>query len=173
MDILAEKGTYVAHNPVSNLKLGSGIMPYSLMKQHGVNIALGTDGVASNNRLDMIRELQFAALIHKGNERNAAATNARDIIDIATVNGAKSQGRDDCGEIKAGYRADLVMLDMSAFNNIPTYSYESTLTYSAKTEDVVLTMVDGDILYHNGEYTTIDKERLKFEFSDVVAHYFD
>ncbi len=173
MDILAEKGTYVAHNPVSNLKLGSGIMPYSLMREHGVNIALGTDGVASNNRLDMIRELQFAALIHKGNERNAAATNARDIIDMATVNGARSQGRDDCGEIMAGYRADLVMIDMSALNNIPTYNYESTLAYSAKTEDVVLTMVDGDILYRNGEYTTIDKERLAHEFKSVVDHYFD
>ena len=173
MDILAEKGTFVAHNPVSNLKLGSGIMPYSLMRAHGVNIALGTDGVASNNRLDMIRELQFAALIHKGNERNAAATNARDIIDIATVNGARSQGRDDCGEIKAGYRADLVMIDMSAVNNIPVYNYESALAYSVKTEDVCLTMIDGDILYRDGEYTTIDMERLKFEFSDVVAHYFD
>lgn len=173
MDILADKGAYIAHNPVSNLKLGSGIMPYSLIKKHGVRLALGTDGVASNNRLDMIRELQFAALIHKGNERDAAATNARDIIDAATLGGALSQGRDDCGRIEVGCRADMVMLDMNAINNMPLFSYESTLAYSAKTEDVVMTMVDGDILYKNGEYTTIDKEQLTYKFRDVAEHYYD
>ena len=173
MDILAEKGAFIAHNPVSNLKLGSGIMPYSLVKKHNVNLALGTDGVASNNRLDMIRELQFAALIHKGNERNAAATCARDIIDAATLGGARSQGRDDCGVIEAGYRADLVMIDMNTINNMPRGSFESALTYSAKTEDVLMTMVDGDILYNRGEYTTIDKERLMYTFSDIAAHYYE
>ena len=173
MDILASKGAFIAHNPVSNLKLGSGIMPYSLVKKHNVNLALGTDGVASNNRLDMIRELQFAALIHKGNERNAAATCARDIIDSATLVGARSQGRDDCGKIEAGYRADLVMIDMNTINNMPCESYESALTYSAKTEDVLMTMVDGDILYNKGEYTTIDKERLMYTFRDIAAHYYE
>ena len=173
MDILASKGAFIAHNPVSNLKLGSGIMPYSLVKKHNVNLALGTDGVASNNRLDMIRELQFAALIHKGNERNAAATCARDIIDSATFVGAMSQGRDDCGKIEAGYRADLVMIDMNTINNMPCESFESALTYSAKTEDVMMTMVDGDILYNNGEYTTIDKERLIYTFRDIAAHYYE
>lgn len=173
MDILAQKGAFIAHNPVSNLKLGSGIMPYSLVKKHNVNLALGTDGVASNNRLDMIRELQFAALIHKGNERNAAATCARDIIDAATLGGARSQGRDDCGVIFEGYRADLVMIDMNTINNMPCESYESALTYSAKTEDVLMTMVDGDILYNRGEYTTIDKERLMYTFRDIAAHYYE
>lgn len=173
MDILAKKGAFIAHNPVSNLKLGSGIMPYSTVKKHNVNIALGTDGVASNNRLDMIRELQFAALIHKGNERNAAATCARDIIDSATKIGALSEGRDDCGEIMVGYKADMVMIDMNAINNIPLFSYESALAYSAKTEDVIMTMVDGDILYNNGEYTTIDKERLVHTFRDIAEHYYD
>lgn len=173
MDILASKGAFIAHNPVSNLKLGSGIMPYSLVKKHNVNLALGTDGVASNNRLDMIRELQFAALIHKGNERNAAATCARDIIDAATLGGARSQGRDDCGVISEGYRADLVMIDMNTINNMPCESYESALTYSAKTEDVLMTMVDGDILYNRGEYTTIDKERLMYTFRDIAAHYYE
>lgn len=173
MDILAKKGAFIAHNPVSNLKLGSGIMPYSTVKKHNVNIALGTDGVASNNRLDMIRELQFAALIHKGNERNAAATCARDIIDSATKIGALSEGRDDCGDIMVGYKADMVMIDMNAINNIPLFSYESALAYSAKTEDVIMTMVDGDILYNNGEYTTIDKERLVHTFRDIAEHYYD
>ena len=138
-----------------------------------MNLALGTDGVASNNRLDMIRELQFAALIHKGNERNAAATCARDIIDSATYVGAMSQGRVDCGKIEAGYRADLVMIDMNTINNMPCESFESALTYSAKTEDVLMTMVDGDILYKNGEYTTIDKERLMYTFRDIAAHYYE
>ncbi len=172
IEILARKSVTVAHNPVSNLKLASGVMPYVKMKKAGVNIALGTDGAASNNRLDILREMQFAALIHKGTQLDAAATDASDMIYMATRAGALSQGRSDCGKIETGYAADLLMIDLHSVNNIPNYDYESAVCYSAGTSDIVLTMCDGCILYENGAYTSIDTERLEFEMKQVLENYF-
>ncbi len=173
IQILAQKGVSVAHNPVSNLKLGSGIMRYGALKSAGVNVALGTDGVASNNKLSVLREMQYAALIHKGSTRNAAETCASDMIRCATVNGAKAQGRLDCGRVEVGYRADLILVNMNSVNNIPVFSYDSALTYSACESDVLMTMCDGRILYENGEYTSIDIERLMAQAKVVFEHYFD
>lgn len=171
--LMAERGVTAAHNPVSNLKLGSGIMPYAKMKAAGVNVALGTDGVASNNRLSVLRELQYAALIHKGAECDPAVTSAHEMIKCATRNGAVAQGRDDCGEIKEGMRADLVLIDMDAVNNIPTYDLESTVAYSATESNVLMTLADGNILYDRGTYTTIDEELMKYNAKKVISHYFD
>ncbi len=173
IELMAKYGVTAAHNPVSNLKLGSGVMPYRKMKDAGVNIALGTDGVASNNRLSILRELQYAALIHKGVDRDAAVTSARDIIKCATKNGAVSQGRDDCGELSVGNRADLILIDMDEVNNIPSYDLESTVAYSAAESNIIMTMSDGNILYEKGSYTTIDEELMKHNAKRVIAHYFD
>ena len=171
--LMAKKGVSAAHNAVSNLKLGSGVMPYRKMKEAGVNVAFGTDGVASNNRLSVLRELQYAALIHKGVERDPAVTCAEEMIKCATKNGAVAQGRSDCGEIKVGAKADLVLIDMDSINNIPSYDLYSTVCYSASEEDVLLTVCDGNILYENGTYTTIDEELLKYNAKRVISHYFD
>ncbi len=171
--IMAKYGVTAAHNPVSNLKLGSGIMPYKKMADAGVNVALGTDGAASNNRLSILRELQFAALIHKGNDLDPAVTNAGEMIRVATRNGAVAQGREDCGDLAVGKKADLILVDMSAFNNIPYYSFESTVAYSMQEDNVLLTMCDGNILYENGAYNRIDEEKLKSEARRVISHYFD
>lgn len=171
--ILASLGVSVAHNPVSNLKLGSGIMPYKKMKEAGINVCLGTDGAASNNRQSILRELQFATLLHKGTALDAAATLAPDMIRCATKNGALAQGREDAGEIKVGYKADLVLVDMSSFNNVPSYNFESTVCYSMAESDILMTMCDGNILYERGTYTTIDEELLKHKAKEVISHYFD
>ena len=173
MEIMAKRGVSAAHNPVSNLKLGSGIMPYKKMKDAGVNITLGTDGAASNNRLSVLREMQFAALIHKGNDLDPSVTLAGDMIKIATRNGALSQGRDDCGSVAVGMKADLLLIDLSAWNTIPSYSFESTVCYSMTEENILLTMCDGNILYEDHAYTTIDEEKLKSEAQRVISHYFD
>lgn len=171
--LMAERCVTAAHNPVSNLKLGSGIMPYGKMKAAGVNVALGTDGVASNNQLSVLRELQYAALIHKGAECDPAITRAGDMIKCATRNGAIAQGRLDSGELKVGYRADLILLDMDAINNIPSYDLESTVCYGATESNVLMTLSDGNILYDRGTYTTIDEEKMRYEAKRVIAHYFD
>ena len=171
--IMKSHGVTVAHNPVSNLKLASGIMPYRKMKEAGLNIALGTDGAASNNSLSILRELQFAALIHKGEELDPTVTRAAEVIDMATRNGALSQGRADCGKISVGNRADMLLIDIDSIGNIPSYDFESTVCYSASESDILMTVCDGRILYENGTYNSIDEERLRYEAKRVISHYFD
>ncbi len=173
MRILAEKGASVIHNPVSNLKLGSGVLPLRRLLDAGVNVALGTDGTASNNRLDILREIQTAALIHKGVNRDPAIVKAKELIPLATKNGALAQGRTDCGVIAVGNRADLVLISRHALHNMPNFDDYAMLAYSAETSDISMTMVDGRILYRNGEYTSIDEERLRFECRETFAHYFE
>ena len=173
LPILAEKKVTIAHNPVSNLKLGSGVMPLRKLMDAGINVALGTDGVASNNRLDVLRELQTAAILHKGVNRDPACVTAREVFPLATRNGAIAQGRMDCGEIKVGNRADLVLLDRDSLHNIPCFDDYAMIAYSAERSDVRMTMVDGRILYRNGEYTSIDEERMRYECRETFAHYFE
>lgn len=173
MELMAENRVTAAHNPVSNLKLASGVSPVRRLMDAGVNVGLGTDGAASNNALSVLRELQCAALIHKGTTRRADIIKTSDFHKMATVNGAIAQGRFDCSVIKAGMRADIILIDLDAPNNIPMYDPYSTLAFSASGSDVVLTMCDGKILYENGEYKTIDVEKLRFEAKHTIAHYFD
>ena len=148
-------------------------MPLKKMIEGGVNVALGTDGVASNNRLDILREMQTAAILHKGITRDPAVTRAADMLPLATRNGAIAQGRQDCGRLEVGHRADLVLINRRSIHNMPSYDDYAMLAYSADRSDVLLTMVDGRILYRNGEYTSIDEERLISEAREVFAHYFD
>ncbi len=171
--IMAEKGMSIVHNPVSNLKLGSGVMPLGKMLSAGVNVCLGTDGVASNNRLDILREMQTAAILHKGVMLDTTATTASQMPKLATRNGAIAQGREDCGEIRIGARADLVLIDRNSVHNMPCFDDYAMLCYSADRSDVLMTMVDGRILYQNGTYTLIDEERLRYDAQKVFAHYFD
>ena len=173
MEIMREKGVFVSHNPVSNLKLASGVMPLPEMLARGVSVSLGTDGAASNNNLDIFKELKLAAILHKGVSQRADATDAHTVCRLATVGGALAQGRADCGRIAVGQKADLILIDLDSLHNIPSYGYEATVAYSANSSDVKMTMVDGKILYENGEYTTIDIEKLKYEAKDVIKHYFD
>ncbi len=171
--ILREKGVTVAHNPVSNLKLGSGVAPVRKLLDAGVNVALGTDGAASNNRLDILRELQTAALIHKGVTNNPTELRAAELVPMATENGMRAQGRRDCGRVEPGYRADLILIDRNGLHNLPDYDDYAMLAFSAQATDVKMTMVDGRILFRNGEYTSIDEERLRFDCRETFAHYFD
>ena len=171
--ILKQKNVSIVHNPISNLKLGSGVMPLSKMLSADLNVCFGTDGVASNNRLDILREMQTAAILHKGISLDPTATAAPTMFRMATRNGAIAQGREDCGEIRIGARADLVLIDRTSLHNMPCFDDYAMLCYSAERSDVLLTMVDGRILYQNGTYTLIDEERLRYDAQKVFAHYFD
>lgn len=173
IEILRTHGVTASHNPTSNLKLGSGVMPLRRLLDGGVNVALGTDGAASNNTLDVLRELRLTAILHKGINRQADITTAAELLPLATVNGARAQGRHDCGTIAVGARADLILLDLSAPHNMPVYDLDATVAYSAEASDVRMTMVDGRILFADGAYTSIDVERLRREAGRVIAHYFD
>ncbi len=171
--ILRENGAAVIHNPISNLKLGSGVMPLRKTLDSGVLVALGTDGVASNNRHDMLREMQIAGLLQKGLSGDPASASARDVIRLATENGAKAQRRFDCGTLAVGKRADLILIDTDALHNTPFYSYDTMLTGSGCAADVTLTMADGVILYEDGEHKTVDLEKLRADFTDMHRRYFD
>ncbi len=150
--ILREKALYVISCPASNAKLASGIAPLTLMRENGINIALGTDGAASNNGLDMFREMYLAAVMQKILRREADALEAKEVLKMATVTGAKAMGIDDCDEIAEGKQADLVVIDVNAVNMQPMISEVGNIVYSANKQNVALTMVAGKILYEKGEY---------------------
>lgn len=157
--ILAEKGVFVATCPASNAKLGSGIASVVAMREAGITVALGTDGVASNNNHNMFKDIYLLALMERAQKANPLGLSSSDLIQIATRNGALSQGRTDCGNIAVGNKADLVVLDIDTPWMKPADDLVGALIYSAQGSDIVLTMVDGEVLYKNGEYLTIDVER--------------
>ena len=173
MALLSQLGVTVAHNPVSNLKLASGVAPVEKLISAGINVGLGTDGAASNNRLSVIRELQTAALIHKGVTRRADVIDTWRFFDMATENGAKAQGRDDCGKLEIGKKADICLIDIDELNNIPMFDPYSALAFSVDPKDVRMTVCDGRVLYEDGEYKTIDVEKLRHEAKYTIEHYFD
>lgn len=157
--ILAEKGAFVATCPASNAKLGSGIADVLGMRKAGITVALGTDGVASNNNHNMFKDMYLLAMMQRAQLCTPVALSAAEIIEIATRNGALSQGRDDCGLIAPGAKADLIVLATDTPWFQPVDSLVSNLVYSAQGSDVVLTMVDGSVLYRDGEFLSIDVEK--------------
>lgn len=161
IELLREKGVTAATCPASNLKLGSGICNVYKLLKSGVNVAIGTDSVASNNNLNMIKEMFLCALLPKGLHNDASVVSERDILKMATVNGYKAQGREDSGAIKAGYKADLCVLNIESEHMYPQTDMINNLVYAADGADVVLTMADGRVLYKDGEFTTIDIEKVK------------
>lgn len=169
MDLLAARDVNISHNPVSNLKLASGIAPVPALLAKGINVALGTDSVASNNSHDLFEEIKTAALIHKGASGNPEAMSALDAIRLATVNGARAQGRlDECGRIAPGMDADLILLDFDRPHLLPCHNVISNLVYSARGSDVVITMVRGRVLYRDGEFTTIDLDHVRRDLEEYT-----
>ena len=163
--LMAEKGVTVAHNPASNMKLASGFAPIAKMLDAGVNVALGTDGMASNNNHDMFQDMYLMALLEKGFKLNPAIITPQQVIYAATRAGALAQGRDDCGLVKEGFKADLCVLDTTGPSWCPANNVPINVVYAGHGSDVVLTMCDGRIVYRDGEWPGIDIERVKAEVS--------
>lgn len=168
LELLAEKGVTVAHCPQSNLKLGSGVAPVEKMRRMGIAVALGTDSAASNNNLDMLEELRTAVLLARGVSRNPEALPMGEALYMATRGGALAQGREDCGDIREGYRADLLMLNLRVPAMLPRHDVLSNLLFSAGADALEMTMADGRVLYRNGEFTTLDIERIRRHVSRCV-----
>lgn len=163
IELLKARGVSPVHCPSSNMKIGSGFAPVQKMLDRGLNVTLGTDGAASNNNLNLLEELHLASIIHNGYLHDPTVMKPGDLLRMATVNGAKAQGRSDTGELKIGKKADLIAIDFDKPHLIPALDYPAMLTYSVQDSDVCLTMVDGKILFENGEYKTLDAERIKAE----------
>jgi len=161
INLITETGTHVMHCPESNLKLASGFCPTHDLQQAGVNIAIGTDGAASNNDLDMLAEMQTAALIAKAVAKNASALPAEDILRMATINAAKALNLDsEIGSIETGKSADITAVDLSAIENQPVYCPVSQLIYSAGRENVSNVWVAGNHLLKDRELTTLDEKAI-------------
>ena len=156
---MAEKGVTCVHNPVSNLKLGSGVAWIPAMKAAGVNVALGTDGVSSNNNQDMFEEMKFAAVLHNGVTHNPLALLPRDVLAMATRDGAKALGR-KTGVIAPGYTADLILVDFTRPHLTPCHSVTDHLVYSAHGSDVVMNMARGKVIYKDGTFLTLDLDQI-------------
>lgn len=153
-EIFARKGLSVITNPASNLKLASGMAPIQDFLNRNINIAIGTDGPASNNCLDMFREMFLVTGLAKVREKDAAVVDAMDVLKMATVNGAKAMGLTDCDVLAEGKKADMIMIDLNMPNMQPLNHIAKNIVYSGSKQNVKLTMIDGRILYRDGKFYT-------------------
>ena len=157
----ADAGVHVLHCPESNLKLASGFCPVNDLQQAGVNVALGTDGAASNNDLDMFGEMRTAALLAKGVSADASALPAEAILRMATINGARALGLDnEIGSLEAGKSADIIAIDLSNLETQPIYNPVSQLVYSADRSCVTDVWVAGKHLLKDRILTTLDRDEI-------------
>lgn len=167
-DILKKHGVTVACCPASNLKLASGYANVPKLLESGINLALGTDGAASNNNLDMFEEMHLADIMPCGYRHDPTEVSSAEVLDMATVNGARLQGRSDTGVLAVGKKADIIALDLDKPHLYPNFDTPALLTCAAHSSDVCMTMVDGRILYENGEYKTLDREKVFYEARAAV-----
>lgn len=151
LDLFEEKHLNVITNPASNLKLASGVAPIQDMLKRNINVCLGTDGPASNNSLDMFKEMFLVTALAKVKEKNAAAVNAYEVLKMATINGAKALGL-NCGTLEEGKLADMILLDLHQPNMQPINNIAKNIVYSGSKSNVIMTMVNGNILYENGVF---------------------
>jgi 5-methylthioadenosine/S-adenosylhomocysteine deaminase len=164
IELLAAKGVAVSHNPVSNLKLASGIARVPDLIRAGVTVSLGTDSVASNNNLDLFEEIRFAALLHKGVSGDPTAIPALEALKLGTVNGAKSIWQENnLGSLKVGMKADFIAIDVEQPHFYPKTDMISHLVYSGSGRDVRHVWIDGRQVLKNGECTWLDEEKIRYE----------
>ncbi|MDE6733688.1 MAG: amidohydrolase [Oscillospiraceae bacterium] len=161
MCIFRDKGLWMVTNPASNLKLASGVAPICEMRRAGMkNFAIGTDGAASNNCLDMFKEMFLVAGLQKVREEDAAACPAFDVLEMATKGGALAMGLDDCDILAAGKKADLAVIDLKQPNMQPLHNIAKNLVYAGSKSNVKMTVIDGNILYEDGKFTTVDADEV-------------
>ena len=165
--IMAERNVSLVHNPSSNMKLASGFARVCRAAELGVNVALGTDGPASNDNLDMFEEMHLTSLIHKGVLLDPTVLSPWEVIEMATVNGAKALGRYDTGEIAVGKAADFCVVALDKPHLNPCVDAANLIVHSAHASDVAMTIVDGRIVYERSpeqSWIDINHERAEFDF---------
>lgn len=161
MEIFRDKGLYMVTNPASNLKLASGVAPICEMRRKGMkNFAIGTDGAASNNCLDMFKEMFLVAGLQKVREEDAAACPAFDVLEMATKGGALAMGLKDCDVLAEGKCADFAVIDLRQPNMQPIHNIAKNLVYAGSKSNVKMTVIDGRILYEDGKFTTVNADEV-------------
>jgi len=160
--LLKRYGVNIIHCPESNLKLASGFCPISQLSKHKINVALGTDGAASNNDLDMLSEMRSAALLAKAVAKDAAAVPAYLALSMATINGAKALGLDHLtGSLKKGKLADITAINLDTIETQPVFEPISSIVYSTSREQISDVWVQGKHLLNNRKLTTIDEKQIR------------
>ncbi len=169
MDLLAERGVRVVHNPESNMKLASGVAPIPDLLARDVVVGLGTDGCASNNNLDMFAEMDTAAKLHKVHRLDPTVMGAETVTRLAIRGGSRALGfQRQVGSLEPGKKADLIGLDLERPHLTPIYNIYSHLVYAASAADVTLTIINGRVVMRNREVFTIDVERVMAEVRDIA-----
>lgn len=171
IDIISKSGATVVTNPVSNSKLGNGFAPIVAMKDKGINVAIGTDGCASNNTLNMFREMGILSIFHKGLEKDSTAMPSEYVVNAATVNAAKALHEDNLGVIKEGAKADIIFVDLKTPSMFPNNNIVSSLCYSANGSEVRSVMINGQFVMKDNILLTIDEERVYSEVAKIVDKY--
>ena len=161
LDRLAETRVNVSHCPQSNLKLASGMCPVNQLQDKGINVCLGTDGAASNNNHDMFAEMKYSALLAKGISSNASACNARQVIQMATINGARALGlADSIGSVEVGKQADLIAVNLSQLNTQPVYDPAAQLVYAANSQQVSHVWIAGECQLRDYRLCNLDQNAI-------------
>lgn len=169
MDIFRKRRLYVITNPASNLKLASGIAPIAAYEKKKIPVAIGTDGPASNNCLDMFREMFLVSGLSKYREQDAASIDAQEVLRMATVNGAKAMRLNRSDVLAKGKYADMIMIDLNQPNMQPEHNIPKNLVFSGSKSNVCMTMINGKILYRNGEFNVGDSpERIYKSCNEIV-----
>lgn len=171
--LIRDSGSTIVTNPASNAKLGNGIAPVAKYLDMGINICIGTDGVSSNNTLNMFREMALLSLMQKGAQSDCTVLSADQVIAMATLNAAKALKMvGKIGTISEGAAADLIFLDLNAASLFPNNNVVSSLCYSANGSEVVSVMAGGKLLMKNRQLLTIDRERVYSEIRRIQKKYF-
>ena len=171
MDVFAKHELSVVTNPGSNTKLASGIAPISEYLKRGINVAIGTDGPASNNCLDMFREMFLVTGLAKLREMDASAVEAGEVLKMATVNGSRAMNLPETDTLSAGKLADLIMIDLHQPNMQPINNIPKNIVYSGSKQNIKLTMIHGKILYENGRFaSSIDAEKIYRKANEILAN---
>lgn len=168
--IMKEKGLFAVTNPGSNSKLASGIAPITDYLKAGVGVAIGTDGPASNNCLDMFREMFLVTALGKLREKDAAAVDAMEVLKMATVNGAHAMGLADADVLSKGKLADMIMIDLHQPNMQPLNNIPRNLVYSGSKQNVIMTMIHGKILYEKGKFITKDAPEEIYRKAEIIRN---
>ncbi len=170
IEILAQKGVSVAHNPECNMKLASGVAPIPQLMKAGVRIGLGTDGVASNNNLDLFEEMNTAAILHKLNSSDPTVLDARSVVEMATIGGARVLGMEnEIGSLEPGKKADMILLNMMQPHAHPVYNIYSLLVYSMQGSDVETVIIDGNIVMQDKKFTHLDEDGLFAKIEEIAV----
>ncbi len=170
--IMKKRGLYAVSNPGSNTKLASGIAPITRFLKAEVPVALGTDGPASNNCLDMFREMFLVTGLAKLKEEDAAAVDAMEVLKMATVNGAKAMGLSDADVLARGKLSDIIMIDLNTPNMQPLNNIAKNIVYSGSKTNIKMTMINGRILYEEGKFLTEERpEEIYKKANQIIEKY--